>query len=1174
MVDNRLPAPGFINPPTTSFAGVTGYVSADSPTAIFKSSVLFNKNSSSPVLKSNLEFYNISSNLSSPENNWYLNEDILPDLRVRTIISFNPQATKILDFLSQRFNEYQAGKMSFRGNDKASILYESLMGAVDNSFVSNNEDDELFSLELFDSIMGSGGPYDTINVTRTIKNGPNPILNYSQVDDSVMDGVMIHDVPLKNFLLHDDNNEVIKKKLNSLPWQVGRLTNQDNYTAEIVSSKGFEIDLASLGIETFLDQAFSVYCYCYSDYQSFVERYDSNISANPPIDTSALRNGMGFVDIKTFSGTRTKYIPQVGDIVAGPTISATTENPDARMFSDIRQDQNITPDNLRDKLQDTFYRTMVGAIGGERTISQTIKNQNHFSDLWICKDQEENTRYSYAFDLASYLSENSPFPFLYISNGTSSELLRGGDFIEFGEISKVISKTMKKRRVEKNSLVAINDLSVQTSKTYYDDRLGFEKNIGEAMEVRNIFLSEGITDYIKIYEGVYFNRTEKKTQADIDCQYGVNVTVHDSSLLYLTRVQTAMMSLEKAVRNVYDSIVYSPPGAGIYSQKTQMLETSLSSIAVGETNAEEVVTGAIEFYVSILDNFGVIRSDALNIARTNMETRILAGDTDGIKNVADLILTFSNELNSLLRSYYPNNTGVDGSVKESKIETSRSSKNILLRTEHYFKETSDYGKHYGSGYSYLTSNVPNSINSLQGLSRISKQAHLSRASTEFSKYFNIAGSNNPNALTEGFADSSISYYSPLKISVYGKQPVDQTSYKIDEENALDFDFNRYAELFVDLLKLNKKQTPFQFLQNNSVNDTFETSLGKQTQDLFTMLSCEVVPSIDLQFAELDPANIRDDVLTVIDRGAKKESSTDVGTTVLGGGDDASTASGGVTSAKETISALEKSLIDSDFENLKKDDERNNVSAQQKKMPTKIMFNILGELFVNSGMNETNSLDYNSIEFNSLSNLASILGVSSQNIQDILEGSVASSLPNQLKSMIVVATMNEGLSFGNGFDAVRPKLKDKVEISGNNYISAVFNEGEYPPYERTGDPMKAYAKMLAFWMNYKQLACVEYLAGFSSVNSNSVSKYYIQKNEDDSYYYKAKRPVWRKFTRAFYESNIDKKFLCRLRPIGDLDLSPTDNFVDKFSANSFVDKSDVFDLPIYNRYFLLNGETGD
>jgi hypothetical protein len=244
------------------------------------------------------------------------------------------------------------------------------------------------------------------------------------------------------------------------------------------------------------------------------------------------------------------------------------------------------------------------------------------------------------------------------------------------------------------------------------------------------------------------------------------------------------------------------------------------------------------------------------------------------------------------------------------------------------------------------------------------------------------------------------------------------------------------------------------------------------------------------------------------------------------------------------------------------------------MPTKIMFNILGELFINSGMNETNSLDYNSIEFNSLSNLASILGVNSQNVQDILEGSNVSSLPNQLKSMIVITTMNEGLSFGNGFDAVRPRLKDKVEITGNSYISAVFNEGEYPPYERTGDPMKAYAKMLAFWMNYKQLACVEYLAGFSTLRPNAVSRYYLQKNEDDSYYYKAKRPIWKKFTRDFYESNIDKKFLCRLRPVGDLDLSPTDAFVDKFSANSFVDKSDIFSLPIYNRYFLLNGDTGD
>jgi hypothetical protein len=34
--------------------------------------------------------------------------------------------------------------------------------------------------------------------------------------------------------------------------------------------------------------------------------------------------------------------------------------------------------------------------------------------------------------------------------------------------------------------------------------------------------------------------------------------------------------------------------------------------------------------------------------------------------------------------------------------------------------------------------------------------------------------------------------------------------------------------------------------------------------------------------------------------------------------------------------------------------------------------------------------------------------------------------------------------------------------------------------QTEDPMKNYAKFLAFWMNYRQVAVVEYLDGFSSL----------------------------------------------------------------------------------------------
>ena len=161
-----------------------------------------------------------------------------------------------------------------------------------------------------------------------------------------------------------------------------------------------------------------------------------------------------------------------------------------------------------------------------------MQSENYFSDLWICKDQSENTRYSFAFDIAAFLAENSPFPFLYVSQGTASELLNGGTFIEFGEASKIVSLRFKKRRIEKNSFVSTNDLSVETSKRFKDDRLGFEKYIGEPIEIRNLFLAEGQTNNIKLYEGLYLNGEERRTQADVDCQYGVDVLVHDSSRVF------------------------------------------------------------------------------------------------------------------------------------------------------------------------------------------------------------------------------------------------------------------------------------------------------------------------------------------------------------------------------------------------------------------------------------------------------------------------------------------------------------------------------------------------------------------------------------------------------------------------------------------------------------------
>ena len=123
----------------------------------------------------------------------------------------------------------------------------------------------------------------------------------------------------------------------------------------------------------------------------------------------------------------------------------------------------------------------------------------------------------------------------------------------------------------------------------------------------------------------------------------MDVVIHDSSLLFLSRVQTALIALEKSVRGIYELIITSPPSAGIYDQNSNMIITALSNIPAREGDAEQVITQSIEFYLRLLDNFGVIRSNVLDVFRTNMTARISTGDADAIKRVADLIEAFCKD---------------------------------------------------------------------------------------------------------------------------------------------------------------------------------------------------------------------------------------------------------------------------------------------------------------------------------------------------------------------------------------------------------------------------------------------------------------------------------------------------------------------------------------------------
>ena len=87
--------------------------------------------------------------------------------------------------------------------------------------------------------------------------------------------------------------------------------------------------------------------------------------------------------------------------------------------------------------------------------------------------------------------------------------------------------------------------------------------------------------------------------------------------MFLTRVQTAFNTAEQKIRNIYESIITSPPGDGIYNKNSRSLTTPLLNIPFESLNAQEFIDSVIDFYVLSLDNFGVIRSETLEIFKTN-----------------------------------------------------------------------------------------------------------------------------------------------------------------------------------------------------------------------------------------------------------------------------------------------------------------------------------------------------------------------------------------------------------------------------------------------------------------------------------------------------------------------------------------------------------------------------
>ena len=83
-------------------------------------------------------------------------------------------------------------------------------------------------------------------------------------------------------------------------------------------------------------------------------------------------------------------------------------------------------------------------------------------------------------------------------------------------------------------------------------------------------------------------------------------------------------------------------------------------------------------------------------------------------------------------------------------------------------------------------------------------------------------------------------------------------------------------------------------------------------------------------------------------------------------------------------------------------------------------------------------------------------------------------------VVVLRKADQEKSFVQYHSDIRSSKIDKIKKNPNCSILFYGKQEKIPPYPKTLDPMRSYSKFLAFWMNYKQIAVVEYLDGFENV----------------------------------------------------------------------------------------------
>ena len=1120
---------------------------------------------------------------------WYDDEEYTNFLRLRIIVCTDSAVAQRLDFLQQRFNEYVAGTMGPISQVSGDLLSNQLIRASGGDSITAK-------------LLSTMGPFDAGNLTQNFKQTGSREFWYDErvPGFEALSKVFIYDVPATNMLpLVAGENDSIRRRSTG---RTIRLTHGENidqrvYQIEKVSAFPISFNFGAQGdYFPFSDLSqFSVYSFAYFDVSGYTDGAIDSLGTG--VFTVA-ESGMGYISPKIFSGAYNIYTAQdrpvfvredgqVQLVSRGRTTMVgfdgrrQVDAPNSDSLHDFRAYSNQPIESLNNRIFENFQRQVgISYVGNKSKIM--IGDKNYFSPLWVSKDINENVRYIFTFSLRAFLINNSKYPWLYQNQQSSDELFNGGGIIRSGqrpgpiidERTKILNYTMSKRLVNFEEFTADNEVgTVLRNKEKPLGPSNEEEVIKDPSLVPGLYLEDNGSDQMLFFEGRDILSDEKVAQQLSRIQYGIRITIKDSAETYILNYIKMLLRAEKKVREVFDFIVHSPVGltpsdnqpeglivggVGLFDYKSLTIKVPLSRIAFKQIHAgpprryqtaEERVQNQLDLYTEALEGFGVVSSAEASRLNQKLVSMYQSPNPQGLQIVADSIGDFAATLAGIVGDAKRRFVGDERQNKKSAIEGRGifEQKVPILDAVHYFDNFATSGLTFGTGYEYLQETRQNSAG--EGILRIAPNEYLSRTLEEFDKYFyaaqEIEGGSSTFAYSPSYSESTAAFLTPYIIRTYGKNKIQQASYRNPHGPNTRYNLDHYGELFADLVTIKDKSTylkgSYYRIEDETLNDSPNTRLFNSVRSsLINRHYFDVEFDSLLDVPSLEPPKETPDPKRDINKEGKDLDN--LLSTVYGGVADLSPAA---TDWKDAQNKSTQTKYTDDP--TKGADTKLNPQKEKVDYPIKLMFSILGELELDKTYYPTPH--YSELDFNSMKNQALFLGLTSDNIKEVLENQLAS-IPNQLKSMYVVAMRSEALMLGNGFEATRNLLQEQdTPVQEGTKVSAFITNANLP-YKETYDTMKIYSKMLAYWMNYKEICVVEYLGGFEKTSTDLMQhhKYGLIGGQEvdlsmqgpliiatNPYTPKPKMPIWKRLTPKSFRGPGHRNLLCRVRRVMTEDL---------------------------------------